>query len=263
MSDTNEAVSSAITLVQHPKLYPYLATRVGRGFYHFMITPDVSNDQLINIATVQQMLNDLSTCLVSGDNSALFIDNGIGHSTKDIPSGGVLVADKLIPCFDVSECMEKDPTFKPRVEALRVFIESRKGAGFIMGDLTKGGRQATADELDKLGGPNPQHEGVPNGLVLCADCNEFRGVCLDPGPNFRGRIMTVHCRCENKNKCARCLEPLSSHKLGANSYNKEDGRIWHLPAFCGLSHVCRAGEGRHLSVRAPMKGNGIWCAEPH
>lgn len=252
MSGTDEEVSSAITLIPHPKLYPYLVTRIVPGLYHLMIIPGVSNDPLIKIATVQQMLNDLPTCLVSGDNLSLFIDNEIGKLSKEAPSGGFVVADKLIPCFDVSECIEEDPTFMPRVEALRVFTESQKKEGFMSGDLTKGGRPATTDERDKLGGPNPKYEGVPNGLARCTDCNEFRGVCLDPSPNFKGQLMTVHCRCENKNKCARCLESLSSRKLGANYYNVEDGQIWHCPAFVAFSHVCRASESRHSLVRASM-----------
>ncbi len=245
MSYTNEEISSA--LFPHPALYPYLETRVSPCFYHLMIIPSVSHDQLIKIATVQQLLNDLSTCLVLDAKTALFIDNGIGEQSMP-PTGGCLCADKLIPCFNVDECIEKDPTFMPRVEALRVFIKSREQKGFISGDPTKGGRQATADEQKELEGPNLEHEGVPNGLTLCPDCNEFRGACLEPGKTFEGQVITGHCRCENKNKCAGCLELLLSHKLNANSYNIKDGRLWHSPGFMAFRHVCQASAERTSGV---------------
>lgn len=39
-------------------------------------------------------------------------------------------------------------------------------------------------------------------------------------------------------RCARCGEPQSDCRLNANYYDESDGRIWHVPGFCGLSHRC-------------------------
>src|SRR5206468_8251859 len=59
-----------------------------------------------------------------------------------------------------------------RAEALR-----QRGmlppADFVVGDLTKGGRDATPAELAALSGR--QSNGVPIGLALCADCGLWKG----------------------------------------------------------------------------------------
>lgn len=70
----------------------------------------------------------------------------------------------------------------------------------MMGDLTKGGHPASAEELARLGGL--EVNGVPWGLVLCGSCGLWRGQCLDPSPEFRGKVMTVSCLCDNRNHCA-------------------------------------------------------------
>src|SRR5213078_223909 len=72
-------------------------------------------------------------------------------------------------------------------------------ADFVVGDLTKGGRDATPAELEVLSGR--QADSVPNGLSLCADCGLWKGQCLDPSPEFHGKVMRVCCRCENRNRC--------------------------------------------------------------
>jgi hypothetical protein len=50
--------------------------------------------------------------------------------------------------------------------------------------------------------------------------------------------MTVHCRCQNDNRCAACGGFLYERKLNANYYNPSDGQIWHVPGFCRFRHQC-------------------------
>jgi len=55
-------------------------------------------------------------------------------------------------------------------------------------------------------------------------------------------VMTVHCLCDNGNRCARCGGRLSKRKLNANYYKPADGNIWHVPGFSALSHQCIGGD---------------------
>jgi hypothetical protein len=50
--------------------------------------------------------------------------------------------------------------------------------------------------------------------------------------------MTVHCGCQNDNRCAACGGFLYERKLNANYYNPRDGEIWHVPGFSGFRHRC-------------------------
>jgi hypothetical protein len=50
--------------------------------------------------------------------------------------------------------------------------------------------------------------------------------------------MTVHCGCQNDNRCAACGGFLYARKLNANYYKPEDRHIWHVPGFSGFQHRC-------------------------
>ncbi|HPW19110.1 MAG TPA: hypothetical protein PLP83_12145, partial [Candidatus Aminicenantes bacterium] len=148
-----------------------------------------------------------------------------------VPESSIWISDRLLPCVDFGE----DGELLERRARLEDYIEARKRNGFLGGDWTKGGRPATPEELQSLAGEAAP--GVPKGLVFCEVCGGWRGVCLDPNPIFKNKVMTVLCRCENDNLCARCGQPLDTYKLNAN-YFGEDGLIWHTPGFCGLNHRC-------------------------
>ena len=92
------------------------------------------------------------------------------------------------------------------------------------------------DELCRFAGMNPA--GVPRGLEQCASCKDWRGVCLDPGEKFAGMLMTVHCRCDNHNRCGRCGGVLYERRLQANYYDAVENAIGHVPGFCCLKHQC-------------------------
>jgi hypothetical protein len=110
----------------------------------------------------------------------------------------------------------------------------------VMGDLTKGGRDATPAELAVLSGR--QAGNVPIGLSHCAECGFWKGACLDPSPAFRGKVMPVCCPCENINRCARCGETLYRFRLNANFYDPRAEAVIHVPGFSGLSHECATDE---------------------
>ena len=55
--------------------------------------------------------------------------------------------------------------------------------------------------------------------------------------------MTVHCGCQNDNRCAACGGFLYARKLNANYYDTRDGQIWHAPGFSGFRHGCRDALG--------------------
>jgi hypothetical protein len=123
---------------------------------------------------------------------------------------------------------------------LRVMTDAvRKRGGVLMGDLTKDGRPATAEEIRHLHGTND--DGSPRGLVRCTECGDYRGICLDPGEQFSGHLMKVHCRCENHNRCARCGARLRERRLNANYCDRRERSVWHMPAFVGLRHKCARG----------------------
>jgi hypothetical protein len=154
-----------------------------------------------------------------------------------IPQGTVFLAGKLQPAFQPPFCDE----VLHRWLDLQVFLKQTQVQGVIFGDLSKGSRSPSPEEVLRLSGR--QRNGVPCGLVQCATCGDWTGDCFDPSPHLSGRIVRVHCPCENDNLCATCGKILYGRKLNANYYNPADGEIWHVPGFSGLSHECSASSG--------------------
>jgi hypothetical protein len=209
--------------------FPYLNTRVGRGLFHLEPLPATASlEELKLIAEVQVSYNRLDACLVIGPASCIYFDrDGTVRPSTSIPSGGINFAGQLLPCgaFRVDRDVH---------QRLREFVELRREAGYVFGDLTKGGRSATEEELGELAGF--QHGGVPYGLERCGVCGDWRGQCLDPSPEFRGMVMQVRCLCQNDTRCARCGHPFADRAVNANYY---DGKIWHVPGLAALKHKCR------------------------
>ncbi|RIE05726.1 hypothetical protein [Candidatus Cryosericum terrychapinii] len=226
----------------HPPVFPYLVTRLVAALYHVMVLPTIGEEALLAVAISQALANELDTCLVLGPDRCIYLTNGQCRLSSSIPTDGILMTGSLKPSRRVSAWMPTDATYPARVAILAESISSHPVSGAIMGDLTKGGRQATAEDLTRLGGLDAGAPGVPNGLVLCPVCHEYHGECLDPSPVFQGREMTVHCLCDNGNRCARCGGRLSERKLNANYYKPADGNIWHVPGFAALGHQCVPGD---------------------
>jgi hypothetical protein len=214
--------------------FPYLATRIVPAFYHLSLLPRSFEAELLrHIAQRQVAANKLQTCLVFSPDDCLYEIDGTEFRSDEIPRGGQAVFGKLRLCVE----FEHDDELQVRQSLLAAYVEERNRAGgYTLGDLTKGGRDATLDEQLRLAGG--QTGGAPRGLDQCPTCGEWTGECLDPSPVFKGKVMRVHCRCENDNRCAACGGLLHARKLNANYFAKSDGQIWHVPGFCGLSHRC-------------------------
>lgn len=220
--------------------FPYLVTRVVPAMYHVILVPaDARELELVLLARTQWHANRLEVCLVTGVDRAWFIStDGRDMLAQTPPRGGTLVTGLLKPArlwADTAELQARQSRLDALAEA------HRRNGGYILGDLTKGGRDATADDVGQLAGAGP--EGRPRGLERCPMCGDWRGRCLDPSPHFACKVMTVHCRCQNDNRCAACGGFLDRRKLNANYYNPRDGQIWHVPGFSGFEHRCPPDQG--------------------
>lgn len=231
--------------------FPYLVTRVVPTLYHFILLPgDASERDLVGIARAQWRANRLDLCLVSGPDSALYI-GATGQERVDTmpPMGGVPIAGRLLP----PTAWLSTPDLRDRQQRLQRFVEARTPkTGYMLGDLTKGARDATADEVARLAGAAADN--IPRGLERCPTCGDLRGECLDPSPTFFCKLVTVHCHCDNHNRCAACGEHLYERRLNANYYKPADRQIWHVPGFSGLAHRCQqiseaAANDRSLRAR--------------
>lgn len=219
--------------------YPYFITRIIPALYHIILVPKgLKREIAIAIGAYQAQMNDLGTCLVfSAEDCIYYRPNGTRDLSDHPPRGGNIMSGALKPCFNPLEI----PTLACREMELADFKKTHCGPGCMFGDLSKGGRAATPEELLNLRGR--QVNGAPIGLTKCPNCGEWRGQCLDPSPIFKDLIMEVHCLCDNKNRCAACGELLAERKLNGNRYSPTDDGIWHWPGFMAFSHRCNAQKG--------------------
>lgn len=214
--------------------YPYWTTHVARAICHITVLPRGPVAMLDQATALQVRANQLPIWLVLAADRALYIEPG-GHArlTDQPPRGGFLFADQLAPVLPADP---EHPDFRARAQRLAALLRTQPRHGAIFGDLTKGGRPATPDELRTLHGV--QDDGTPNGLSRCGRCHDWSGICLDPSEAFAGQVMRVHCRCDNHNRCARCGELLAGRRLNANFWDPADRAIWHVPGFEAFGHQC-------------------------
>ena len=131
--------------------FPYLVTQVVGAFYHIIVLPtELSAEGLREVAVHQVCANRLPTCLVTGPRTCAYFDPDGGHTAAtSIPRGGCVVSDGLRPWVDFLETQE----LLRRKRMLAEFVQERNsGVGYLFGDLTKGGRAATAGELVRVSG---------------------------------------------------------------------------------------------------------------
>lgn len=217
------------------KGYPYLVIRIVNALFHINLLSAEQNDpqDLFRLAQAQADANKLQVCLVLNENAAVYFSSTSKPDFSDqIPKWGIPITNRLR--LAVEQLADTD--LLRRKGELDDFIQSTKPTGYLLGDLTKGGRKATQEELIHLQGF--QENGLPKGLVICPVCQDYQGECLDPNQIHQGLVMRVSCYCENDNICAYCGKTLGDRKLNSNRYEPKDGKIWHRPAFSGLDHRC-------------------------
>ena len=84
---------------------------------------------------------------------------------------------------------------------------------------------------------------IPEGLVRCEVCGEYRGKVMYKDLNWEGSFdkenkekseecLGVSCLCEGI-LCAKCKKN-KIHRPISNSYNEEDNSIGHWPYFSGM-----------------------------
>jgi hypothetical protein len=214
--------------------FPYLTTRLVPAAYHLTLLPAHWTEVRLLRALEQQVAaNQFQTALVLGPRRAIYLAPGAQPAASDsVPrSTAVLTGLLLTPtAFDAAALGDR----LLRLEAYRADMNG--DGGTLFGDLTKGGRPATPEELERL---DRGLREVPPGLERCAVCGEWCGECLDTVAGIADTLVVrVHCLCDNVTRCARCLHPLRERRLNGNEFCPEDGRVWHWPGFMAGSHHC-------------------------
>jgi hypothetical protein len=218
--------------------FPYLVVRIGHTAlrHHDVLPTDWPEEALVAVARRQAAANRLDTCVCLAPDLAVAVSSGgtIGR-TGTLPTG-IIVTDRLITAGRIPETTE----LAARRAALRDHAERHRPAGYLVGDGLEGGRPPTGDEIARLAWRD--QDALPPGLGPCDSCGEPRGDYLaehgegngDPAP----RVVTIHCRCHNHNRCAGCGERLGPHRLSAWFWDPERWRPVYVAAYCGLSHEC-------------------------
>ena len=218
--------------------YPYLTTRIGHtALRNIAVLPaDWSRERLIELTRRQAIANQLQTCLCLGPTDAIYVSpDGIADASDFVPVGSPFPDGLALP-----EPLPETAELAARQARLAAFRESLNPQGFLVGDGLAGGRPATADDIARLSGRDSR--GIPMGLDRCATCGGVSGEYLWTKGHGNGdmtpSVVRVHCACENHNRCARCGEPLAKSRLSSYEFNFEDGQVWYLAAYAGLSHRC-------------------------
>jgi hypothetical protein len=67
---------------------------------------------------------------------------------------------------------------------------------------------------------------------------EFLAVHGEGNGDRTPRVIRIHCRCENHNRCARCGEPLADQRLSSYEYDEVEGKAMYLAAYAAFGHRC-------------------------
>lgn len=229
--------------------YPYLVTRIGHSpLRHVALLPaDWSRERSVDLARRQRDANRLDTCVLLGRRDAiyLYLDGAEGQA-EHMPYG-LPVTDRLM----LADAFPETAELADRLARLAAFEDAYRGKGYIVGDNLEGGRPADPEDLARLGELGA--DGVPAGLLRCPACGEFAGEFLalkgqgngDPTP----RVIEVHCRCANHNRCAACGEPLAASRLSAYDYDEAERKVWYRAAYSAFSHRCHRGADHPSGTR--------------
>ena len=218
--------------------FPYLATRIVPGACHITLLPAGWNrNRLLALLAQQVAANQFDAALVLSADEAHYRWPGTPEVVVGpAPRATAILTGRLLTPEPCDPADLEDRPF--RLQAFRDAVNVN--GGYLFGDLGKGGRAATPDELEQLRGRDP--DGVPLGLRRCPRCGDWCGACLDPNPDLPDWRVPVHCLCDNVTRCARCLEPFLERRICGNEYREADGHVWHWPGFMALEHPCPLAE---------------------
>jgi hypothetical protein len=214
--------------------FPYIVTRLTGAYFHIILLPNgIAVELFLDTTRRQADANRLPTCLVLGKDKCVYLGlDGTEQLSTEIPRATLFTSGKIRPCTS----WPASDDLRERAKRLEAFGRDIPANAVLFGDINKGGRMATEDELDCLSGL--QENGVPKGLVRCPFCSEWKGRCVDPNPRLKNLFVKVDCLCENDNFCAWCHDYLYDRKLNANYYDPIKGDVMYVPGFSCLVHQC-------------------------
>lgn len=219
--------------------FPYLVTRIGRTpLRHVALLPsDLTRSHLLHLARRQAQANQLEAALCLGTDEALYFDTSGSLSQTAAPPVGSPVTDRLA----LAEALSWPADLQGRRNALASFADRVSfKSGHLVGDGLEAGRPAHNGDFERfMLGPM---DGIPKGMHPCSTCGERAGEFLvtrgEGNGDEKPRVIPVHCRCENHNRCAFCGGPLYSHRLSAYFWDDNLCRVTYVAAYNGLNHHC-------------------------
>jgi hypothetical protein len=221
--------------------FPYLVTRIGRtSLRHLAVLPaDWPRDRLVELALRQADANRLETCAVFGPADAVYASpGGAPQANPSIPTGTPVI-DRLVIAGPIADSPEQ----RVRRVALAAYAARHAVDGYVVGDGLESGRHAIPADIARLSGRGTA--GLPRGLRRCGACGEACGEFLalrgEGNLDLTPRVLDVHCRCDNHNRCAGCGEALADRRLSAYYWDEVRAGAWYVAAYCGLGHRCASG----------------------
>ena len=202
-----------------------------------VLPADWPRGRFLDLARRQAEANGLETCLCLGPTEAVYVTpDGKAVDSVIIPIG-IPVVERLA----LAEPVPQTEEVAVRRIHLHAHAERLNPGGYLVGDGLEGGRPAAPEDMDRLS--RQEADGVPNGLTRCTTCRWFTGDYLalngEGDGDLTPRVIRVHCRCENHNRCAGCGETLADWRLSAYHYDEAHRRVCYVAAYTAFSHRCR------------------------
>jgi hypothetical protein len=211
--------------------YPFLETKIEGPLHHYILLPEEwTFDQLLLFARAQEAANRLSSCLVLSESRCLYIERQRFWEDTFLPYAEIAVYDKLQPAIPIEV-----PEHRRR--HLRAYNERWNPGGFLLGEISHGGRPAKKEDIEDLS--DLSSDGTPCSVWTCDECGEWKGETLYTME--RGTfVVPVNCDCDNVHVCAACSRPLADAKVRGNRFDAETLTATYWAGFIALGHRCAA-----------------------